>query len=49
MTKKHALIILGSLAAVGALVYLASMREVNATITAGDAEITYRSDEAGKK
>jgi len=49
MTKKHAIIILGSLAAVGALAYLATLREVHATVTAGEAEITYRVDDAGRK
>ena len=43
MTKKQAYIAVGVAAAVLAFGYLATRREVNATVTAGDATITYLS------
>ena len=45
MTNKHALIVFGVVLAAGAVVYLASKREVVATIIAGEPTITYRSRE----
>lgn len=44
MTNKQAWIVVGVAAAVVALGYLATQREVHATIVAGDASITYHSD-----
>jgi hypothetical protein len=44
MTRTHAWLLLGGLVAAGVVVYLASKREVRATVTAGDASITYRSE-----
>jgi hypothetical protein len=45
MTERHAWILIGGLLAAGAVVYLASKREIFASITAGEPTITYRSNE----
>lgn len=47
MTTKQACIVAGVAAAVLAVGYLATKREVHATITAGEAEITYNSMDGG--
>ena len=44
MTQKQAWILAGVAAAVVAIGYLATKREINATVTAGEASITYQSD-----
>jgi len=45
MTEKHAWLLIGGLLAAGAVVYLASKREIIASITAGEPTISYPSRE----
>lgn len=47
MTQKQAWILFGVAAAVVAVGYLATKREINATITTGEATITYQSNDRG--
>jgi hypothetical protein len=42
MTEKQAWVVGGLVVAAGVVIYLASKREVSATVTAGDPTVTYR-------